>query len=474
MAKTTKHVRRSNRFFVAMPKLSSLVFIGFVLAASLSGCITRSETDYYTLTVRDTTRREMTKNAPGSTADNGVVFPSSREVLTTRQTMSYDSSSERDYPAFLRYGGLEFAGLITNTGYSGVGPGLFGVYSLLDTLGVVRSGKLRDANHALFKGFMVRFMPVEYRLRWFNDAADWTIGTSAFEYWNRSEKDALYSFVNVYVRKRYWVREKIPYVIFEPFVGIGAAPSLYLNLGGEFHLGSFGGFNLRAYGGYIAGLNYSVQPISTVDFAYAGLGVSALDFTNKVEETMREWKDYTHSAIEVSALEITALHSFSSTQNFFDSTLNLPISGMNLRLATAHFPLPFADGHFWAGTTLFNFFALGFTGSSVGILPLQIGYRKYFIAEDLSLEPAVELNYFPSQFANVSLKLRLDTFFGYTIGLVGGYAGGNTGAFLSSLLARNGSHISSSFGAPYLGVTIGIKDYLITPERVALERAHEP
>jgi hypothetical protein len=443
------------------------------LSALLSSCITRSELDYYTITARDTTVRETAKNIPGSASDNGVVFPSSRDIQIERQTLSYDSSSERDYPAFLRYGFLEIAGLVTGSGYKGVGPGLLGAYSLLDTLGPIRKYLPTGRANSFFKGMIVRAVPVEYRLRWFNDAPDWTIGTHLFEFFARSENDYLMSVANIYIKKRYWIRDRIPYIILTPFFGYSALPSMYANVGAELQFGSYGGFNLRAYAGYIGGFDVS-NPRTVVDFPYVGIGVSALDFTNRVIETERQWKDYTHSAIEVSAIDLTLIHSFTQTNNVFDTSLSIPITGFGLKIATAHFPLPFADNHFWAGTSLFNLFSAGFVQSTFRVLPIQFGYRKYFIAEDLSLEPAVEFNYYPSTYVNISAKLKLDTFLGYTIGVVGGYAGGTTGAFLSTLLTNNGSHATAHFGTIYVGISLGLKDYLLTPERVAFEKAHEP
>src|SRR4051812_34148364 len=104
-----------------------VLLVGMLLA---SCAITRTETDYYTITIRDTTYREAVRNVPGSHEDNGVVFPSSRVTNISRNTVSYDSTHERRYPNFLRAGGIEFAGLIGSSSTNGMGPGLFGLYSL--------------------------------------------------------------------------------------------------------------------------------------------------------------------------------------------------------------------------------------------------------------------------------------------------------------------------------------------------------
>ena len=108
------------------------ILILIFLSALLSSCVTRYEYDTYTITVRDSLVRERVRNAPGTGSENGTVFPSSRTTRISRESLSYDSTYERSYPAFLRYGGIEFGGLITGSSNPGFGPGLFGVYSLLD------------------------------------------------------------------------------------------------------------------------------------------------------------------------------------------------------------------------------------------------------------------------------------------------------------------------------------------------------
>src|SRR5687767_11992737 len=63
-------------------RAEALLAMTLLMALSLSSCIpmtvTRTETDYYTITVRDSTITEQVRNVPGSSTDNGVVFPSSR------------------------------------------------------------------------------------------------------------------------------------------------------------------------------------------------------------------------------------------------------------------------------------------------------------------------------------------------------------------------------------------------------------
>src|SRR5579883_2167187 len=164
----------------------------FVLAGGIiSGCaITRTETDYYTITDRDTTAKHIAPAVPGSSSDNGVIFPSSRITEIDRNTLSHDSTYDRKYPNFLRAGGLETAGLLTTSSSAGLPFGFLGIYSFfdLDNLGasntVIGSNGVTNQptpNH-LFKGELLRIAPFEYRLRWFNDAPNWTIGWSGLEF----------------------------------------------------------------------------------------------------------------------------------------------------------------------------------------------------------------------------------------------------------------------------------------------------
>jgi len=465
------------------------------LSALLSSCITRYETDAYTITVRDSLIRENVRNAPGSGGENGTVYPSSRTTRLTRESLSYDSTYERQYPAFLRYGGIEFGGLITNSSNAGLGPGLLGVYSLADSSRISLPGHLQDSINKLpdsvknllpkkptsfFKGHLFRIMPVEYQLHWFNEAPDWTIGWNAYESIAQDDStiNSLWSVgANIYIRKRFWFRDKPPYLFASPFFGISLLPSAYVNLGSELTFGSFGGFNIRAYAGLATGFTW--KPFNpnnanskSITTPYLGLGVSALDFVNKISETQHEWKDMLHSAVELSAIDIDFLDAFAGYPNLLDTTIGkLPITGISVQIASAHFPLDIWDGKFWAGTSLFKFFALGYFQGAFSVLPLRFGYRQYLIAEDLTLEPFIEANYYPSSFINLAARLRLNTFHDMTVGLILGYANGSSGAFLPKLFIPNGSKTATSFGSFYFGVSFSPKDRLNTPELVrALEK----
>ena len=453
------------------------------IATMLSSCVTRYEYDTYTITVRDSVYREHIRNTPGSNGDNGTVFPSSRTTKLSRESLSYDSTYERQYPLFLRYGGIEVASFVTGSSNTGRGPGIFGAYTVLDSnridnlvpdslqkiLGIKKENNF-------FKGHLFRILPVEYQLHWFNEAPNWTIGWNAYESIaqdNDSTNTLKSTGANIYIRKRYWFRDKPPYVFASPFFGLSLFPSVYANLGAELTFGSFGGFNLRAYLGIATGFNWKFSPFvggsdsKSITTPYIGVGVSALDFINKVSETEHEWKDYLHSAVEVSVFDLDLLDATAGYQNLFDTSLGrLPITGVGMQFATAHFPLDIFNGKFWAGTSLFKFFALGYSQAMFSVLPLRFGYREYLIANDLTIEPYIEANYYPSSFINIAARLRLNTFRDVTVGLTAGYASGSTGAFYPKILISSGSVIHQTFNSFYLGISIGLKDRLNTPELV--------
>jgi hypothetical protein len=471
---------------------TSVIFSGCFLS-HVENPITRTETDYYTITDRDSTSHEIVRNAPGASQDNGVVFPSSREIHTVRNTLSHDSTHDRNYPNFLRAGGLETAGLLGSSSSNGLGPGLFGVFALfnseqflsLDSTAPVKgtiykpdTGKnpQNSNGNQTFKGELIRFMPYEYRLRWFNDAPNWTLGWSAIELLAKDENrnNWLRSYLtNIYIRRRFYISDQIPYLIFSPFFGVSMYPSPYINIGGELQFGSLAGMNLRAYAGFADGFNQWSTPITNVSFPYFGLGVSVLDFTNTAEETEHEWKYYTHTGINVNILEATILAVNSSGYtSFFDTSLaSLPIKGLQLKLANVEIPLPFANYHFWAGTSLINWMAMSFEHQGIGVLPLRVGYRQYIFGEDLMVEPFIEYNYYPSNIFNAGLQLKLDTWTHENIGITLGYASGSPGAFSPQLFNTGALAQATSFSTAYLGISLYFGDWNKTPETIRATHA---
>ncbi len=448
--------------------------IMLAFAATLGGCFsyTRTETDVYTITQRDTTIRENVKNVPGE-RENGTIYPSTRSVEITRNYLNRDSVVNRYYPAFLRFGGFEAAGFLgTGGSTAGSGNGLFGLYKIL-TAKHVDSSKL-------FTGNMYRVMPYEVRLRAFNDDPNWTFGTAAYEIFiNQQDSSAgleanesLSGVLPLYVRKRFFLRDKPPYVMVVPFFGLGLIPSQYVNFGATFDVGSYGGFNLRAYAGYITGTKLTFKdPASKtsedVSFPYFGIGVSALDFVNKTEELFVEWKDHDHSAIEVSVADFTLLYSTSDSADVFNSnqvSIGSFPTGIGIRLASANFPLPIADGNFFAGTSLFNLMAASKAEVMFGFLPIRLGYRKSLVENDLNLEPFIEYTYYPSSSFNLGVKASLKISDWVRMSVMAGYMTGSPN--LDVLTGYEPLATVGDFSTFYLGAGVGIGDIIHTLEEV--------
>jgi hypothetical protein len=454
-----------------------------VLAALLSSCLTtRKDTDYYTITDHDTTTQAVRPVAPGSIDDNGVVFPSTRVTDIHRDILQHDSTYDRKYPNFLRAGGLEFAGFITTSSKPGLGYGLFGLYSMFDMDRFGNSDvNIFDPNsgpptrpNSLFKGELIRILPMEWRLRWFQDAPGWSIGWSAFEYLASDEHpdNALRSWgANVYLRRRIFLRDRIPYLLFSPFVGIGGLPSAYGNIGAELTAGSIGGLSLRAYLGLAGGLS-SISPPKPTIFPYFGLGIGVMNFINRPEETDREWKEYVHSAINVNIFDFTIFKSRSSYITVFSDSAT-PFNGIQARLGNVEIPLPIANHHFWAGTSLFNLIMPGFNYPGFGVLPLRVGYRQYVMAEDLMIEPFFEYAYYPSSFYNAGVRIKLDTKTTQNFGISAGYTSGSPGHFAPTAFNTAGASDVLDWSTAYLGVSVYLGDWNHTPEQVDAMRATE-
>ncbi len=442
--------------------LISVLFVGFVL----SGCgnlMTRTETDVFTITVKDTTDRYEQKNAPGN-RDNGIVFPSSRTITSKRLLVQRDSIVERNYPDFIRLGVFESVGIIGGQSDSSIGTGLFGLFPDFSKLDNDYRGE-----SAFFSGGIYRFFTGEWRLRWFDDAKNWTVGTSL---WETFIPDAHFerrfgSFLPLYVRKRWFLSDKIPYLSLTGAFGIGYYPSQYANLSLSIDLGSMGGFNLRAYGGFAAGYNgkgnYFVRnspnpdASETILLPYVGLGVSFLDFHNIVDETYVEWKDHSHSAWNVGFMQFSMFYSNADRGLGADSNSTSVIKGGMLRLLNTSLALPFADNRFYAGVSLANLLVMGQDSWGVAVMPLRFGYWALLLKHELSTEPFVEVGFYPTQYFHIGNRLNLRFTEMLNIGFVIGYVNGSTssafGSTFTDLFGQSGdlSHF-------YIGVSVGLLD----------------
>ena len=461
-----------------------LVVVSGVAGMVLPGCytITRTEEDLYTITQSDTTIRENVLNTPGD-RENGTIYPTPRTIEITREYVQRDSTVERHYPAFLRFGGIEAASLFAIGGETtGAGNGLFGLYDLL-TIN-------RTDDTKTFTGSLYRIMPYEIRLRWFDDSPNWTIGTAGVELLQRQldssakydSDEQLIGIAPIYIRKRYFLRDSPPYVMVVPFVGLSPwGPSHYLNLGSTLDVGSIGGFNARLYAGYAAGVAnlFSADDAAGVSFPYFGIGVSGLDFVNKTEELFTEWKDHDHSALEVSGLNLDLVRAFGDTEDPFGASLadsnapTPPISGAIIRFASASVPVPIGDRRWFVGTSLFNLMALNSTDIAFGFLPLRTGYRLNLLKDELSFEPFGEFTYYPSTALHLGGRVVLEMpeipeiglkDFPFTINAVFGVVNGSTN--VDVLTGAEELAAPDDFTTPYIGIGIGIGNALFTPEEV--------
>ncbi|MGA2298762.1 MAG: hypothetical protein ABSG15_14540 [FCB group bacterium] len=445
------------------------------LSTALWGCfnITRTETDVYTISERDTTISSYDKNTPGG-RDNGIVYPSSRTYKAERSLLQRDSTVDRLYPNFIRLGVFESVGLMGSSSGRPFGTGMFGVFPDFNNL----RGSFTGKANAVFGGGLYRLGIGEWRLRWFRDAANWTYGTSAFEAiipQARTEYSLMSTFP-LYIRKRYYLREEIPYIAFTPAVGLGWFPSQYINMTGSIDVGSIGGLNVRAYVGLAGGVNLKNTPLiinsnnngqsQTSIFPYFGIGMSTLDFLNRVPETETEWKYHEHSSWDVGLMQLTLLYTGTKTSVWGGNTSAF-FTGYILKVANAAIALPLLNYKLYAGTSLINLAAFGFNEWGIGILPLRMGYWQTLIQDELTTEPFIEYNYYPSSFFQIADKLNLKISDVINVSFILGYASGSSlssNAVGTDIISRLGA--SNNFSRAYIGLNIGIIDRIFFPEQL--------
>lgn len=449
--------------------------IGALFTIYLNSCVTRTEIDTYTISDLDTTYIYHVRNAPEN-EDRGVVFPSSKVVDYQRNLIQHDSIVERYYPAFIRLGLFESVGIFGGDSDYSIGTGILGVFPDFGKLDV----NYRGESGRLVPGGIYRLGIVEKRLRWFRDSPNWTIGTNAFEIIMpdaRLEKSLL-SIAPLYLRKRWYLSEKIPYLSLAASLGLGYFPSQYINLSGSIELGSIGGLNLRAYIGAATGFNmensaliensdYANSAVSTT-IPYAGLGVSVLDFHNLVPETEREWKDHEHSSWEVGLVQLGMLTSTSETSAFVDDSKpeEIPFfKGWFLRVANSKIALPIFDHKLYAGTSLVNLFVLGKNEWGFSVLPIRLGYWQTLIEDELTVEPFLELSYYPTYYFQLGSRVNLRISEMFNLSLEGGYInGGNTNE--TDLFMQNSYGLNSKYSKFYFGLVFNIADRIFYPQHL--------
>ncbi len=427
--------------------------------------LNRSESDIYKVTIKDSL---YVYNTPDKEEiqSKGVLAPIQTREVHKRSQISYDSVESRHYPAFMRAGLFEGIGLITGS-TSGIGTGLFGVYPELKKLSLTYRGE----KGKIFGGGIYRLGILEYRLRWFEDSPNWTIGTVGAEFIlpNSKAENMLMSYFPIYIKKRFFLKETLPYVCITASGGLGLYPSNYVNLSGSLDVGSYGGLNLRAYLGIVAGYNSAstsqiqnndfVNTAQTVVAPYFGLGVGVFDFHNTLKDYKTEWKNQKHSAWNLGLINL-GLNMFGGTNS------NAVFSGYSLEIAKSHIILPFADYRFTAGTSLLNLMTLKESKQLfAGILPIEISYWKPVIGNTLLAQPFIKINYYPSTVAEIGLAahIRLNEMF--TMNAKIEYAFGSTGDFGADL-SPIGFNSDKKISNLIFNFSIGFGDRIMLPDEI--------
>ena len=360
--------------------------------------------------------------------------------------MQVDSSTTRDYPNFIRIGLLETIGIVGGGSMqNSLNGGLFGVFGYFNR---DYENKRAPSTSNIFSGAIYRIGIMEKRLRWFNDDPDWTLGTHYYEKIigdNRSN-NTLTGIAPIYIRKRFFIKETIPYVAITPAIGFSLFPDPYVNISVSGDLGSIGGMNLRTY------IGVAIPFIAKNYIPYAGIGTSFLDFLNRVPETEKEWKYHDHSGWQIGLASVMGVFS-NAEKPFFDPNTNTPFKGIIARLAPASMFIPLGNNKFTLGTSLFNLLLFGNKEGGIGILPVRIGYWQNVISNDAVLEPFLEYNYYPTNMVHMGAKLAFRISKQINAFLQAGYSSGSHIAQLNDTFKTLGD-----FDIYYIGLGIGLYD----------------
>lgn len=467
-----------------------LVLITLATLQSCNLVTTREEVDVFKITKTDTTFTHFVKNSAAN-KDRGVISPSTKVIESNREVNSYDSVIKRHYPDFIRMGLLETVGIMGSDSKNALGFGLFGIHP--DFSKFNQSYRGDTASGSVIAGGIYRFGILEHRWRVFRDDPNWTWGVNAFEMivGNAKFENVLMSLSTPYIRKRFFLREDIPYLAVTAALGFGLYPSQYVNTSVSLDLGSIGGLNLRAYLGYAIGQNGTKSPqILANDYAptadpsnpkaakvgtspsipYAGIGISFLDFLNLVPETYTEWKDYQHSSWDIGLSQVALIGSGAkySVMSGEKDTLNSSVlKGFSLKLINTSIAIPYLNNKFYIGTSLLDILILGRKEWAIGILPIRVGYFQTLVPDELTTEPFIEYNYSPSSYFNIGNRINMRLSDRQSVSFVFGYASGSMGIknlVGGSLVSLFGA--SDSFSNYYFGVGINLYDNIFFPEQL--------
>lgn len=435
--------------------------------ASLRPILSKTEKDTYTLTQLDTARTIEFSNAPG---ERGIVYPSNRVIKTERSLNQYDSTIERIFPNFIRFGVFESVGLIaTGPSDRAVGGGIFGIY--IDPNEAFSNIAPKTA---LFTGSIYRYVTLEYPLYWFDELPTWSIGSSLVEIFQleASNERAIVGAFPLYIRKRHFVREEIPYVCITGAAGFGFLPSQYLNLSGSLDIGSLGGLNLRTYAGLLIGR--SIKQQSTIQ-PYLGFGVSLLDFHNHPRELRQQWKDHAHSSWDIGLVRLIPFLLLTGG----DTAAQRPSIGFQLSVMPTTVAMPIGDHRICVGTELLNMvFAFrqkqqfeDAAGFGYGILPLRVGYWIPIRNGAIAFEPMAMYSYFPHSMWQFATRLHINALDWLPLGIEIGYIASTgfriSGGPIADILGQN----ILALNVGYFGISIGIAEELFRPDELRYYRA---
>lgn len=400
----------------------------------VSGCgtYTRIEKDIYTITEADTTIAERVTNQPGD-RDNGVIYPSSRTVTTSRKVLQRDSVAERTYPNFIRLGLFEGVGTIGSAteGAHSTNTGLFGLFHDIDE--TFFKAEKDTSKSRLFSGEIYRIGITEWRLRIFDEDPGWSWGVTAYEFIRPDDgpNHTLSGAGVLSLRKRFYLKNTIPYAAITPFVSVAFWPSTYGHAGVSADLGSIGGLNLRVYAGAVVGVDTAFVFKDGLFFPYLGIGVSVFDFLNKDEELNVEWKYHEHSAWDLSIAELIVIGANVDEPVFMlrDPQASIPfLTGFIVRAVSATIALPVLDYRLTLGTSLGSFIGLGLKEFALGILPLRASYIWHPFQTDLVIEPFAEAAFAPSKFVHLGFRAQMTLAEEVSLIIQGGFVNGSTGS----------------------------------------------
>lgn len=443
----------------------------FVSLFTLIGCgtYTRVEKDIYTITEADTTVAERVTNQPGD-RDNGVIYPSSRTLTTSRKMVQRDSIAERTYPNFIRLGLIESIGTIGSSinGAPSTNTGIFGLFHDLDE--TFFDADKDTSKSRLFSGEIYRLGITEWRLRVFDEDPGWSWGITAFEFIRPDDgpNHTLMGAGVLSLKKRFYFKNTIPYLAVAPFFSVAMAPSTYTHFGATADIGSIGGVNLRMHAGGVWGVPTAFVFKNALFFPYVGLGISVFDFLNREEELSVEWKYHEHSAWDLSIADAIIVASnvedaFLSTR---DTTSKPVLSGIVARALSASIALPVLDYRLTLGTSLATFFGLGLTEFALGILPLRASYIWHPFQTDLVIEPFVEGAFAPSRFVHAGFRAQMALAEEVSLILQGGFVNGSTGSNAAYRTdGRRPSVITDdprAFSAVYFGFGLAVFDRMFS------------